>query len=70
MCDTYQYTVYCKLFEVEKFRGFRRLIGDRKTFPVKLFILVLNWNITVEYYRKNIGLSMQYTAGYFELLCH
>ena len=25
------YTVYCKLFEVEKFRGFRGLIGDRKT---------------------------------------
>ena len=27
-------TVYCKLFEVEKFRG---LIGDRKTFPAKFF---------------------------------
>ena len=30
-------TVYCKLFKVEKFRGFRGLIGDRKTFPAKLF---------------------------------
>ena len=31
------YTVYCKLVEVEKFCGFRRLIGDRKTFPAKYF---------------------------------
>ena len=30
-------TVYCKLFEVEKFRGFRGLIGDRETFPAKHF---------------------------------
>ena len=30
-------TVYCKLFEVEKFRGFCGLIGDRETFPAKLF---------------------------------
>ena len=30
-------TVYCKLFEVEKFRGFRGLLGDRETFPAKLF---------------------------------
>ena len=29
--------VYCKLFEVEKFCGFRRLIGDRETFPAKHF---------------------------------
>ena len=28
------YTVYCKLFKVEKFRG---LIGDCETFPAKLF---------------------------------
>ena len=28
---------YCKLFEVEKFCGFRGLIGDRETFPAKLF---------------------------------
>ena len=31
------YTVYCKSFEVEKFHGFRGLIGDRETFPAKLF---------------------------------
>ena len=31
------YTVYCKLFKVEKFRGFRGLIGDRETFPAKHF---------------------------------
>ena len=31
------YTVYCKSFEVEKFRGFRGLTGDRETFPVKDF---------------------------------
>ena len=30
-------TVYCKSFEVEKFRGFRGLTGDRETFPVKDF---------------------------------
>ena len=30
-------TVYCKLFEVEKFRGFRGLIGDRETFLAKHF---------------------------------
>ena len=30
-------TVYCKLFEVEKFRGFRGLIGDSETFPAKHF---------------------------------
>ena len=30
-------TVYCELFEVEKFRSFCRLIGDRKTFPAKPF---------------------------------
>ena len=28
------YTVYCKLFEVEKFRSFH---SDRKTFPAKHF---------------------------------
>ena len=28
-------TVYCKLFEVEKFCGFCRLISNHKTFPVK-----------------------------------
>ena len=33
----YVYTVYCKSFEVEKFRGFRGLTGDRETFPVKDF---------------------------------
>ena len=33
----YSNTVYCKSFEVEKFRGFRGLIGDRETFPVKDF---------------------------------
>ena len=27
--------MYCKSFKVEKFCGFRRLIGKRKTFPVK-----------------------------------
>ena len=31
------YTVYCKSFEVEKFRGFRGLTGDRETIPVKDF---------------------------------
>ena len=31
------HTVYCKSFEVEKFRGFRGLTGDRETFPVKDF---------------------------------
>ena len=30
-------TVYCKLFKVEKFCGFRGLIGDRETFPAKHF---------------------------------
>ena len=30
-------SVYCKSFEVEKFRGFRGLTGDRETFPVKDF---------------------------------
>ena len=34
---TYVHTVYCKSFEAEKFRGFRGLIGDRETFPAKLF---------------------------------
>ena len=35
------YTVYCKSFEVEKFRGFRGLLGDCETFPAKhLFVLV------------------------------
>jgi len=29
------YTIYCKLFEVEKFCVFRGLVGNRKTFPVK-----------------------------------
>ena len=29
------YTVYCKLFEVEKFRGFHGLVGNRETFLVK-----------------------------------
>ena len=33
----YTITVYCKLFEVEKFRSFRGLIGDRETFPAKHF---------------------------------
>ena len=33
----FEHTVYCKLFEVEKFRGFRELIGDRETFPAKHF---------------------------------
>ena len=33
----YIYTVYCKSFEVGKFCGFRGLIGDRETFPAKLF---------------------------------
>ena len=28
-------TVYCKSFEVEKFRGFCGSIGNRKTFPMK-----------------------------------
>ena len=28
-------TVYCKTFKVEKFHGFHRSIGNRKTFPVK-----------------------------------
>ena len=28
-------TVYCKLFEVEKFRGFRGIVGNHETFPVK-----------------------------------
>ena len=31
------YTVYCKSFEVEKFRGFRGSIGKRETFSVNLF---------------------------------
>ena len=35
--DERQHTVYCKSFEVEKFRGFRGLISDRETFPAKLF---------------------------------
>ena len=30
-------TVYCKSFEVEKFHDFRRLTGNRETFPVKSF---------------------------------
>ena len=60
-------TVYCKLFEVEKFRCFRGLIGDRETFPAKHF---RSWNVTVEHYRKKIGPSMRYTAGYFKLLCY
>ena len=30
-------TVYYKLFEVEKFHGFRGLLGDRETFPAKHF---------------------------------
>ena len=34
-------TVYCKLFKVEKFCGFRRSIGKHKTFTVKHFHLVL-----------------------------
>ena len=38
---TYNDTVYCKLFEVEKFRGFRRSISKWKTFTVKHFYLVL-----------------------------
>ena len=32
-----RHTVYCKSFEVEKFRGFRELTGDRETFPMKDF---------------------------------
>ena len=39
-----------------------------KLFQLNFFVLVLNWNITVEHYRKKIGLSMRYTDGYFELL--
>ena len=34
-------TIYCKLFEVEKFRGFHGSIGKRETFTVKHFHLVL-----------------------------
>ena len=34
---TFINTVYCKLFEVEKFHGFCGLIGDHETFPAKLF---------------------------------
>ena len=34
-------TVYCKLFEVEKFCGFRWSVGKRKSFKVKHFHLVL-----------------------------
>ena len=33
----YLYTIYCKLFEVEKFCGFHRLIGKCETFTVKHF---------------------------------
>ena len=33
--------IYCKSFEVEKFCGFHRSIGKRKTFTVKHFHLVL-----------------------------
>ena len=63
-------TVYCKLFEVENFHSFRGLIGDRETFPAKHFRSSFKLDVTVEHYRKKIGLSMRYTAGYFELLCH
>jgi len=31
----YLNTVYCKLFEVEKFHGFHGIVSNRKTFPVK-----------------------------------
>ena len=34
-------TVYCKSFEVEKFRGFCGSIGKRETFTVKHFHFVL-----------------------------
>ena len=30
-------TIYCKLFEVQKFCGFCGLIGERETFPAKHF---------------------------------
>ena len=29
------YTIYCKLFKVEKFCSFHGLIGNHETFPVK-----------------------------------
>ena len=42
MLDYYEgNTIYCKSFEVEKFRGFRGSFGKRETFIVKHFHLVL-----------------------------
>ena len=59
---------------MEKFRGFRGLIGDRETFPANFFVLVLNWNImvdrTLQEENKTVNAQMRYTDGYFELLCH
>ena len=39
--QSYRGTVYCKLFEVEKFRWFCGSIGKHETFTVKHFHLVL-----------------------------
>ena len=37
------YSVYCKSFEVEKFHGFGRRIGNCETFPMKIATISL-WN--------------------------
>ena len=60
-------TVYCKLFEVEKFRGFRRLIVDHETFPAKLF----QSSFKLEYHGRTLQEENRtVNAIYFELLCH
>ena len=58
----YNYTVYCKSFEVEKFRGFRGLTGGRKTFPVKVFPTGNFKKMVADIIQEKGGLQSQYSS--------
>ena len=57
-------TVYCKSFEVEKFRGFRGLTGDRETFPVKDFPTGNFLKMVADIIQEKGGLQSQYSCMY------
>ena len=67
--------VYYKLFEVEKFRRFRKSIAKRKTFTVKHFHLVLKMaghgpGSTLKEFTFCLGEGLWSNAAFPELLIH